>query len=135
MWREIKGYEGLYEINEQAMVRRMSGTASDGRRTSAHRVLSSKTAKGTDYIALWKDGERRTFMLHKLYAQAFYMSEKEACRRLYYGFRGDGQAVENVKVILMNNLKELEEREAAGEDHHDEILYMKQFLEEMKNNG
>ena len=52
-------------------------------------------------------------MLHKLYVQAFSMSEKEASRRIYYGFRGDEQAVEN---------------------HHNEILYMKQFVEELKKN-
>lgn len=132
MWREIKGYEGLYEINEQAMVRRLCGEKSDGRKTSTHRVMSSSTAKGTQYIALWKQGERRTFMLHKLYAQAFYMSEKEACRRLYQGFRGDGQAVQNVKEILLKNLNDLEQLEASGNDRHDEILYIKQFLDELK---
>lgn len=134
MWKEIRGYEGIYEINDEAVVRRLSGRCADGRRTSTHRVMSSPTAKGTRYIALWKEGERKTFMLHKLYAQAFCMSEKEACRRLYQGFSGDEQAVNNVRKILINDLKDLEAIEAAGENRHDEILYIKQFLDEMKKN-
>lgn len=134
MWREIKGYEGLYEINEDASVRRVAGEGTDGRRISSHMVLSSRTSKGSRYIALWKNGERRTYMLHGLYAEAFHITKKEACRRLYQGFRGDGKAVRNVRQILLKNLDELERSQAAGEDNHDEILYMKQFLEELQNN-
>ena len=133
MWREIKGYEGLYEINEDAVIRRVEGTGSDGRKISTHVVSSSKTRKGTRYIALWKDGDRKTFMLHKIYSDAFYISENEACRRLYKGFSGNATAVQNVKEILLHNLTELEQEQAGGEDRHDEILYIKQFLEELKH--
>lgn len=133
MWREIKGYEGLYEINENAVVRRMAGRGSDGRRISSHVVASSKTRKGTRYIALWKDGDRKTFMLHKIYSDAFYISENEACRRLYKGFSGNATAVQNVKDILLKNLTDLEQEQTLGTDRHDEILYIKQFLEELKN--
>ena len=96
MWRDIKGYEGLYEINENAVVRRVDGTGIDGRKVSTHVVVSSRTKKGTRYIALWKEGGRRTYMLHKLYATAFQMSENEAIRRLYRGFNGNGEAIHNV---------------------------------------
>ena len=130
MWRDIKDYEGLYEINENAVVRRVEGKGIDGRKVTTHVVVSSKTRKGTRYIALWKNGNRKTFMLHKLYAEAFYMSENEACRRLYKGFIGYGQAVQNVKDILLKNLSDLEKEQAIGENRHDEILYIQQFLDE-----
>lgn len=133
MWRDIKGYEGLYEINEEAVVRRVEGNRADGRSVTEHEVASSKTRKGTRYIALWKDGGRKTYMLHKLYAEAFFMAENEACRRLYKGFIGYGQAVENVKNILLKNLSDLKEEQNRGENRHDEILYMEQFLKELKN--
>ena len=32
MWRDIKDYEGLYEINENAVVRRVEGKGIDGRK-------------------------------------------------------------------------------------------------------
>ena len=80
-----------------------------------------------------KYGNRKTFMLHKLYAEAFYMSENEACRRLYKGFIGYGQAVQNVKDILLKNLSDLEKEQSIGENRHDEILYIQQFLDELKN--
>ena len=131
MWRMIKGYEGLYEMNENGVVRRVEGTGSDGRRVSAHVVASSKTQNGMRYIALWKDGKRKTYMLHKLYAAAFYVSEDEAGRRLYKGFRGDARAVQNVRNILLHNLDSLEKEHAVSANRHDEILYIKQFLNEL----
>ena len=119
--------------NENAVVRRVEGKGIDGRKVTTHVVVSSKTRKGTRYIALWKNGNRKTFMLHKLYAEAFYMSENEACRRLYKGFIGYGQAVQNVKDILLKNLSDLEKEQSIGENRHDEILYIQQFLDELKN--
>ena len=58
MWRDIKDYEGLYEINENAVVRRVEGKGIDGRKVTTHVVVSSKTRKGTRYIALWKNGRK-----------------------------------------------------------------------------
>lgn len=135
MWRSIQGYEGLYEINEDGVLRRMEGTSFDGRRVSRHVVLPSRAMNGMLYIALRKDGQRKTYMLHKLYAAAFQISESEACRRLYGGFSGNEQAARNVKNILLGSLRSLEKEHAAGTDRHDEILYIKQFLNELKTEG
>ena len=132
MWRDIKGYEGLYEINENAVVRRVDGTGIDGRKVSTHVVVSSRTKKGTRYIALWKEGNRRTYMLHKLYATAFHMSENEAIRRLYRGFIGNGEAIHNVCGTLLQSLKLYEKEQEEGMNRNDEILYIRQFLEELK---
>ena len=88
--------------------------------------------KGTRYIALWKEGGRRTYMLHKLYATAFQMSENEAIRRLYRGFTGNGEAIHNVCGTLLENLKLYEKEQAEGMNRNDEILYIRQFLEELK---
>ena len=132
MWRDIKGYEGLYEINENAVVRRVDGTGIDGRKVSTHVVVSSRTKKGTRYIALWKEGGRRTYMLHKLYATAFQMSENEAIRRWSRGFNGNGEAIHNVCGTLLESLKIYEKEQAEGLNRNDEILYIRQFLEELK---
>ena len=129
MWRDIKGYEGLYEINENAVVRRVDGTGIDGRKVSTHVVVSSRTKKGTRYIALWKEGGRRTYMLHKLYATAFQMSENEAIRRLYRGFTGNGEAIHNVCGTLLESLK-LYEKEMCIRDrsmHREKIISITQL--------
>lgn len=63
----------------------------------------------------------------------FICPKNEACRRLYKGFIGYGQAVQNVKDILLKNLSDLEKEQSIGENRHDEILYIQQFLDELKN--
>lgn len=132
MWRDIKGYEGIYEINEDAVIRRVGQTGSDGRSVSMHVVLSSRTKNGTRYITLWKDGIRKNYMLHKVYATAFQMSKNEAIRRLYRGFNGNGAAIDNVSGMLRENLKVYEKEQMEGLDRNDEILYIRQFLEELQ---
>lgn len=133
MWRFIEGYEGLYEINENAVVRRTESIGSDGRRVAEHVIAVARTQNGMSSVSLWKDGRRKTHMLHKLYASAFHISENEAARRLYRGFRGRADAMQNVRHMLLTNLSACEKEQAKGIDRHDEILYFKQFLNELKN--
>ena len=133
MWRYIKGYEGLYEINENAVVRRVESVGSDGRKVSEHMIAVAKTQNDMQSVSLWKDGRRKTHMLHKLYASAFQISENEAARRLYRGFQGRPDALQNVRHMLLKNLDACENEQAEGINRHDEILYFKQFLEQLKN--
>ena len=71
-------------------------------------------------------------MLHKLYATAFQMSEYEAIRRLYRGLSGNGEAILIVGGTLLESLKIYEKEQAEGLNRNDEILYIRQFLEELK---
>ena len=131
MTRCIRGYEGIYEINEHGTVRRMDGRGSDGRKISAHVVLPARTKNNLKYVILWKDGKRRTFMLHKIYANTFEISENEAARRLYRGFKGSQKAKDNIIDLLNGTLRSFGEAQRRGEDRHDEILYLKCFLRDM----
>lgn len=97
-----------------------------------HVVLSSRTKNGTRYITLWKDGIRKNYMLHKVYATAFQMSKNETIRRLYRSFNGNGAAIDNVSGMLRENLKLYEKEQMEGLDRNDEILYIRQFLEELQ---
>lgn len=133
MWYDIKGYEDLYEINENAVIRRKKGNGSDGRSIESHVVVASNTRKGTKYISLWKGGERKTFMLHKLYAEAFGVSENQAKRKIYLGFHGDRAAVDKVCDSLYEVLDSYAAEEKKGISRNDEILYIRQFLYELKN--
>lgn len=133
MAKSIKGYEGLYEIDENGVIRRLGGETSDGKRVHEHVVNASKTINHMRYVALRKDGMRKTYLLHKIYAQAFQISENEAIRRLYRGFTGRPSAKENVERMLIDNLLACKRAQEQGEDRHDEILYIMEFLAEMKN--
>lgn len=128
MWRAIDGYEDLYEINEKGLIRRINNQNSRGKRKNSCIVLSSLAQNGSRYIALWKEGSRRTFMLHKLYARAFDVSENEAARRLYKGFYGTDGAALNVKKLLLSDRRKMETEQEKGFDRHDEILYLDSIM-------
>ena len=63
-WKEIAGYEGLYEVSTLGQVRNSKGL-----------VMKQhlKRDKYTVYkkVALWKDGKYRQFYVHRLVAEAF----------------------------------------------------------------
>lgn len=75
-WREIKGYEGHYEVSSFGDVRSMdrvvkrSGPTGDTRRRSQIRK-ANVTPKGYLRIALIRDGVQHNYMVHRLVAEAF----------------------------------------------------------------
>lgn len=76
-------------------------------------------------IALWKDGKRKTFMLHNLVSEAFGIPVEDVKRKLYQGFRLDPEAKTRVRSWLYEKLAECRKNSFA---RHDEILYLKEFL-------
>lgn len=78
-WKPITGYEDLYEVSDRGRVRRKDAIVPMptkwGGVTDRHvktRILSARKAKtGYLHIALSKDGKHRTFLVHRLVAEAF----------------------------------------------------------------
>lgn len=70
MWKAISGYEGLYEVSDEGLVRsvdrRISGRSIKGRILSAH-----NSGKGYPAVALSKNGIVRTTYVHMLVANTF----------------------------------------------------------------
>lgn len=62
IWREVQGYEGLYEVNNWGEVRN----------SRTGKVLrSQKVSKGYFQIALYKKGKVKRWFIHRLVAIAF----------------------------------------------------------------
>jgi len=58
-WKDVVGYEGLYEISDSGNIRRGA------------RMLSSSISNGYRYTHLCKEGIERSYTLHRLVALAF----------------------------------------------------------------
>jgi hypothetical protein len=66
VWKPIPGYEGLYEISNLGRIRR----------------LTWKFVRGSDFggyrrVNLIKNGEQKSFLVHRLVAEAFIPNENE----------------------------------------------------------
>lgn len=74
-WKEIEGYEGYYEVNNTGEIRSVERMIIDVNGKQYHRksqVLRKQISKDGYYkVVLNKDGKSKTFLLHRLVAQAF----------------------------------------------------------------
>lgn len=73
-WRDIVGYEGLYQVSNIGRIRGLPITTKFGARHKKHpyRFLTPVVSKRGYYVVgLSKNGITKTFTLHRLIAQAF----------------------------------------------------------------
>lgn len=74
-WRDIAGYEGLYQVSSWGRVRsldRMVIAAYGSMKLQKGRLLKLGFDKdGYQQVNLWKNGKKKTHTVHRLVAQAF----------------------------------------------------------------
>lgn len=74
-WRDIKGYEGLYQISNYARVKRLNKRVRAGfgsYRTVSEKILKPQKSKyGYMRIALTKNNVRKIHFIHRLLYEAF----------------------------------------------------------------
>ncbi|WP_368679758.1 NUMOD4 domain-containing protein [Staphylococcus pseudoxylosus] len=77
VWRDVLGYENLYEVSNYGRVRTHKNKQTWSKqhqcwRKWKQRYLKNKTPKGRDVrVSLWKNGEHKDFLVHRLVAFAF----------------------------------------------------------------
>lgn len=62
-WKDIEGYEGLYQVSNEGRVINV--------RRNLILKLSNDNSRGYLKVDLWKDGEPKTYKVHRLVANAF----------------------------------------------------------------
>lgn len=71
IWKDIEGYEGLYQVSNMGRVRSLDRIDARGHRWKG-RMLSSKLRKdGYREVILCRDGKRKYMFVHRLVAGAF----------------------------------------------------------------
>lgn len=75
IWKDIQGYEGLYQISNFGHVRslkRFAKSKSHSKRTVNPRLLKGGLdVDGYHLVSLYKKGKKKTFKVHRLVAKAF----------------------------------------------------------------
>lgn len=75
-WRDIPGYEGIYEASDTGQIRSKDGKVTHsvrhGKRVWKGRILKQKVSKdNTCRVALYKDKKVKTCLVHRLVAMTF----------------------------------------------------------------
>ena len=74
IWKDIEGYEGLYQISNMGRVKsveRMKWCGKGYYKTPERILKARKTKNGYLLVNLWKDGKIKSYYIHRLVAQAF----------------------------------------------------------------
>ncbi|WIL37563.1 NUMOD4 domain-containing protein [Kurthia sp. YJT4] len=76
VWKDVVGYEGLYEVSDTGLIRTYSYkttyTKYHGIRHWKQRILKDKTPNNRDTrVTLWKNGKSKDYLVHRLVAEAF----------------------------------------------------------------
>ena len=76
VWRDVKGYEGLYQVSSEGRVKtlaRTCNTKGGSKRTVKERILKPWLQKdGYLLVGLNVDGKRKTATVHRLVCKAFH---------------------------------------------------------------
>lgn len=76
VWKNVVGYEGIYEVSNLGRVRthkeKTTHSVRHGTRRWKQRVLKPKSSKTREpRVSLWKDKKSKDFLVHRLVAVAF----------------------------------------------------------------
>ena len=77
-WRDIKGYEGYYQISNIGKVKSLARRVSNGYgivEKKAMLLMPNELANGYYQVTLYKDKTRKSFQVHRLVADAFVSNE------------------------------------------------------------
>ena len=75
-WRDIEGYEGLYQVSNYGRIRSLGRTLIE-KNTNKTKILKGKILKlakctnGYEFVQLYKNGKAKQHLVHRLVAKAF----------------------------------------------------------------
>lgn len=71
IWKDIQGYEGIYQISNNGNVRRLTYTNNKVNKDKAHYIKPTDNGKGYLIVGLKVNGKRKSAYVHRLVATAF----------------------------------------------------------------
>lgn len=94
-WKDIQGYEGLYQVSNEGNVKSLGG-----KRYKVTRILDGYVqSTGYRVFNLWKDGKPKLLTVHRLVAEAFIPNpENKPCIDHINTIRTDNR-VENLRWV------------------------------------
>lgn len=103
IWREIKGYEGIYEISSIGRARSLDRKDANGYKRKGAFLKPRVNRGGYKQVALCKQGNLKTKLIHRLVAQAFIKNPKDLPQ---VGHMNDIKTDNSIGNLYWTNAKE-----------------------------
>lgn len=120
IWKDIRGYEGYYQVSNTGEVRRLTRTVIDkngNQKKVLGRVLS-KHIKDNDYLTvqLWKDNVGKKYYIHRLVAEAFIPNPDNLPTVNHKDYNKSNNDVNNLEWMSYkeNNIYSVPRRKKSG---------------------
>ena len=111
-FRDIPGYEGMYQVSNEGRVKSLSRVRSNGSGTyvTKERILKQNLVKGYSLITLCKEGKTKSFRVHKLVVIVFLGHTP-------YGHKEVVDHINNISTDnRVENLQIISQRENTSKD-------------------
>lgn len=71
IWKDIEGYEGLYQVSNMGRVRSLDRKDKNGQFRNGRVLAGRDDGHGYHTVALYRDGNAKNWLIHRLVAKAF----------------------------------------------------------------
>ena len=123
-WRDIEGYEGIYQVSSKGRIKSKQREVKNGENTikikkeSIRCVQVNKRRNGYCEISLHKDGKEKRYKVHRLVAQAFIPNELNKSEVNHKDGNKENNCVENLEwVTSKENSKHAWDTGLANANH------------------
>ena len=99
-WRDVKGYEGLYQVSNEGRVKSLDKYVDNRWGTKQFvkgKVLTNVKTQGYLYIGLNKNGKYKRYRIHRLVAEAFIPNPNNFLEVNHKDENPDNNTVENLE--------------------------------------
>lgn len=101
IWKDIKGYEGIYQISSLGRVRSLYRPVGDGTKRHWHGRVLQPTGNGNGYliVGLRDNGVRKNHYVHRLVAEHFLEGWKKDLEVDHIDYNRHNNAAENLRMV------------------------------------
>ena len=103
MWKDIKGYEGIYRVSDTGVVQRISYIGCSQRKHKLPYTIAYMTDKdGYKKVPLYKDKKVKNFFVHRLVATAFIPNPENKSQVNHKDGAKDNNNVDNLEWVTQS---------------------------------